>query len=136
MTRNVRNEGQNWNLDKGMKNRNCIRNVPCDHLYLISCNRRSTQFGKNCCLFRFPYVFQICMYASRSATIYTRDDTSAQQFLLYKYICQTICFDHSSGHHQVSHRDYRITEGCAHILGSKLVFTIWPVSYIRGRKIK
>jgi len=27
------------------------------------------------------------MDASRSATIYTRDDTSAQQFLLYLNIC-------------------------------------------------
>ena len=36
-------------------------------------------------------------------------------FYYYINICYTTCFDHSSGHHQVSRRDYRITEGCAHI---------------------
>ena len=30
-------------------------------------------------------------------------------FLLHKYICQTTCFDHSSGHHHVCHRDYTPT---------------------------
>ena len=64
------------------------------------------------------------MDASRSATKYTRDDTSAKQFFYYINIyirlhVSTI----QSGHHQVSHRDYRITEGCAHILGSQIVFT-------------
>jgi len=75
------------------------------------------------------------MDASRSATIYTRDDTSAQQLFIY---CVNIYvrLHVSTIHHQVSHRDYRIKEGCAHILGSQLVFTGWLVSDIRGRKIK
>ena len=62
------------------------------------------------------------MDASRSATIYTRDDTSAQQFFYYIniYVRLHVSTNHS-GHHQVSHRDYRITEGCAHFEWSKHV---------------
>ena len=53
---------------------------------------------------------------------YKRWYVSITIFLLCKYICYTTCFDHSSGHHQVSHRDYSITEGCSHILGSQVVY--------------
>jgi len=67
----------------------------------------------------------------------TRNDTSAQQFFCYVNIYVRL---HVSTIQVVIIRslieNYRITEGCAHILGSQLVFTGWLVSDIRGRKIK
>jgi len=68
------------------------------------------------------------MDASRSATIYTRDVTSAQQFLLYLNIRQTTCFDHSSGHHQVPHRDNRFAQTSA-ILLSLWGTWWWPLEW-------
>jgi hypothetical protein len=76
------------------------------------------------------------MDASRSATIYTRDDTSAQHFFYYVNICVRL---HVSTIQVVVIRSLIEITGlqkAAHILGSQLEFTSWLVSEVRGRKIK
>jgi hypothetical protein len=45
-------------------------------------------------------------------------------FYYYINIRKTTCFDHSSGHHQVFHIDYRIAEGCAHIWDPSSVYKL------------